>query len=269
LVAKSVEAPRYRESPPLSTAYYAYWDGMTLDRAEIYNRERRAIGAWPTDEGLVLTYVAAPIAEFETFQRDPEGAMMAALDLVPDLGQRVRAARRVERMHGSRDLPNFFRKPFGPGWALVGDAGFVLDPVTAQGIGNGLRDSELLAEAIVTGLGGTIPLEAALERYQNARDEAALPMYEFTLDLVAFKPWTIEEAVTFQSLVGRPALTEQLFSVLTGSSPMSHFLRPRNILRVLGLRGLGEVAYRRISRGLARRRARRLAARMPERQEAA
>jgi len=33
------------------------------------------------------------------------------------------------------------RKPHGPGWALVGDAGVTMDPSTAEGITNALRDA--------------------------------------------------------------------------------------------------------------------------------
>ena len=36
--------------------------------------------------------------------------------------------------------------PSGPGWALVGDAGYHLDPITAQGMLDAFRDAELLAD---------------------------------------------------------------------------------------------------------------------------
>ena len=41
----------------------------------------------------------------------------------------------------------------GPGWALVGDAGWWKDPLSTHGITDALRDAELLAGAVVAGAG--------------------------------------------------------------------------------------------------------------------
>jgi 2-polyprenyl-6-methoxyphenol hydroxylase-like FAD-dependent oxidoreductase len=149
--------------------------------------EGRAVGAWPTNDGLTMTYGAWPVAEFHA-RGDVEGNVLRTLDLVGDRGERVRAGRRAERFRASPDLPNCFRRPWGPGWALVGDAGLVMDPTTGQGIGDALRDAELLADAIGDGLGGRRPLAAALAGYEQARDQAALAMYEFTTELAALGP---------------------------------------------------------------------------------
>lgn len=67
-------------------------------------------------------------------------------------------------MVGTGDLPNFFRTPYGPSWALVGDAGYHRDPLTAQGISDAFRDAQLLSEAIDAGLAGRQPLPEALAR---------------------------------------------------------------------------------------------------------
>ena len=78
-------------------------------------------------------------------------------------------------------MPNFFRKPFGPGWALVGDAGYMKDPVTGFGITDAFRDAGLLATALDLALSGRAPADEALAGYQERRDAAALPIYEMTL----------------------------------------------------------------------------------------
>jgi flavin-dependent dehydrogenase len=65
---------------------------------------------------------------------DIERSFLEALDLAPGLGERVRSVRRMERFFGTADLPNFLRQPYGPGWALVGDAGCHEDPLQARGI---------------------------------------------------------------------------------------------------------------------------------------
>src|SRR5512132_2585334 len=90
-VAKAVRAPAYHVKPALSVAYYTYWANVPMTGGEIFGRERRQIGAWPTNDGLVMTYVAAPADEFRRFRADPEGCVLHALDQAADLGERVRA----------------------------------------------------------------------------------------------------------------------------------------------------------------------------------
>ena len=178
MVAAAVGAPEYRVKPPLTTAWYTYWEGVDCPGGELYTRGRRAMGAWPTNDGMVMTYVGWPIGEFKAFRADVERNFLATLDQAGDLGERVRAGARAERFRGSPDLPNFFRRPYGPGWALVGDAGLVMDPITGQGIGHAFRDAELLADAIADGLGGRRPPEGALAGYQRERDRATGAIYD-------------------------------------------------------------------------------------------
>ena len=82
-----------------------------------------------------MTYVAGPIADFEAIRRDPTAHLIAALDKADSLGERARAAVQVGRTRGTSDLPNLVRAAYGPGWALAGDAGLVMDPITGLGIG--------------------------------------------------------------------------------------------------------------------------------------
>jgi 2-polyprenyl-6-methoxyphenol hydroxylase-like FAD-dependent oxidoreductase len=86
---------------------------------------------------------------------------------------------------GTVDVPNFFRKPWGPGWALVGDAGYMKDPTTGLGIADAFRDAGLLAAALDDVFTGRRPPEDALGSYQQQRDEAATPMYELTLQMAS------------------------------------------------------------------------------------
>lgn len=65
----------------------------------------------------------------------------------------------------------FYRRPVGPGWALVGDAGHYKDFVTGQGIADAVLDAERLADAIVDGR------PVAYEHYWRARDVATLPLH--------------------------------------------------------------------------------------------
>ena len=60
---------------------------------------------------------------------------------------------------------NFYRRPYGDGWALVGDAGYHKDPILAIGISDAFRDAQLLADASDAGddlfgtIAGTVPAE--------------------------------------------------------------------------------------------------------------
>ena len=107
---------------------------------------------------------------------------------MPELAERVRAGSRQERWYGTADLPNFFRRPYGPGWALVGDAGFHKDPILAQGISDAFRDAELLANAIDAGFTGGMPLDDALRDYERRRNETALRGYEQNCAAAALLP---------------------------------------------------------------------------------
>jgi 2-polyprenyl-6-methoxyphenol hydroxylase-like FAD-dependent oxidoreductase len=239
-VAKAVEAPAYHVKPALSTAYYTYWSGVGLGGGEIYSRTclGRMVGAWPTNDGLVMTYVAAPASAFDVFRADPEAAILAALDACGDLGERVRAGERADRVFGTADTQNRFHKPHGPGWALVGDAGLVMDPVTGAGIADALRDAELLADAVAAGLNGGPPLDTMLAGYQAARDAAALPMYEMTTDLASFAPPRPEQEMLLRALEGDQREIDRFLSVLTGSLPIPEYFTPRNMLRLIGVRGV-------------------------------
>jgi 2-polyprenyl-6-methoxyphenol hydroxylase-like FAD-dependent oxidoreductase len=108
---------------------------------------------------------------------------------MPWLAELVRAGRRAERWRGSGDLPNFFRTPYGPGWALVGDAGYRRGPIPARGISDAFRDAELLAEAVEAGFSGRRPLEETLADYEQRRNQAARPTYEETVALAEFRPF--------------------------------------------------------------------------------
>jgi 2-polyprenyl-6-methoxyphenol hydroxylase-like FAD-dependent oxidoreductase len=245
-LAKAVNAPIYNQKPVLTAGYYTYFSGIDLQGGEIYNPERRAIGAWPTNDGLTMIFVSLPIGEFHNFRMDVEGNYMGAIDLAPDLADRVHSGRREERVYGTADMPNFYRKPFGPGWALVGDAGYVKDPITAQGISDAFRDAELLAEAIDAGLSGRQALEAALAQYENQRNVASREMYEFTAQLASFAPPAIEQRVLFSALPGKPEMVSQFLGVLTGALPFHEFIKPANMMHTVGLPGMVKIIAARL-----------------------
>ena len=215
---------------------------MHVEGGALYLRENRAFGVWPTNDDLVLTYVAAPVAEFPAFRADIEGHVLQTLDLAGDVGRQVRAGRRAERWYGTADLASRIRTPYGPGWALAGDAGLVMDPVSGQGIGHALRDAELLADAIVAGLGGSGSLGDALDEYARTRDQQTIPMYDFSLDVASFQPPRPGTELIFGAIAEHPAEVSRFLAALGGAISMTEFFAGRNLLRILGPLGMVRLA---------------------------
>ena len=188
MVAGAVRAQQYNEKPPLLASYYTYWSNLPMNgRFETYIRSGTGFAAAPTHDGLTMVVLGWPYADFEANKRDVEGNYMQVIGLAPAFAERVRAAKREAPIAGAF-VPNFFRKPFGPGWALVGDAGYNKDPITAQGITDAFRDAELCAAAIDESLSAGRPWDEAMGHYQRTRDEHVLPMYDFTCQLARLEP---------------------------------------------------------------------------------
>ena len=254
-VAREVEAAVYRETPPLSVGSYTYWSGLPLDGGEIYGRPGVLVGAWPTDDGLTVTYVARPADRLDDVRRDPEGSLLEALHGCGDLGERARSAARAEPVRSTPDLPNRFRTPYGPGWALVGDAGLVMDPIMAYGIGHAFCDAERLAAATLEGAGDPARTETAMAAYQQARDAAMVPAMALTLDTASFAPLRPEQRILLERLARRRGADRPVPRRPHRRGSSTEYFGGRNMMRVLGVRGMARVLRAQVAarRGSARR----------------
>jgi 2-polyprenyl-6-methoxyphenol hydroxylase-like FAD-dependent oxidoreductase len=232
-VAKAVGAPEYSTGPVLACAYYSYFSGVEQEDIELYMRERCAFGGVPTNDGLHLVMFNWPTARFPAVRSDVDGHVSQALDLAPGFAERVRRGRREESWYGTAGVPNYFRKPYGPGWALVGDAGYNRDPMTAQGISDAFIDAENLVDAIEAGASGRRPLREALAEYEAARNERVRPMYEFTCQLATLEPPPPEMQRLFAALHGNQEATNQFFSAITGATPLPAFMSEENVGRIV------------------------------------
>jgi 2-polyprenyl-6-methoxyphenol hydroxylase-like FAD-dependent oxidoreductase len=229
VVAGAVDAPRYNERTPLLAIYYAYWSGVPMrGRFETYIRDRCGFAAAETNDGLTMIVAGWPTEAFANMKGDIESGFAKALDQAPGFAERVRAGKRETRFAGAV-TPNFFRKPYGPGWALVGDAGYLKDPITAQGILDAFRDAELCARAADEALGGRRPFEAAMADYQSARDAAALPMYDFTYMLAALEPPPPDLARLLGAIHGNPWAMDAFARVNAGTMSPAAFFAPEHV----------------------------------------
>jgi len=233
MVARQVGAARYAETPALTAGYYTYYPNVSADGAQIYSRGDRSVVVFPTNDGLACVFVACPAAQFHAFRADIEGSYLAAIERVPQLAAQVRASRPAERIRGTADLPNFFRQAHGPGWALVGDAGYHKDPCLASGITDAFTSARLLADAVHAGLTGVQPMDRALAGYAARRDARFLPYLQLTCQLATMEPLAPPTAALFRSIAASPAECTRFFGALQGSTPLDAYFAPDNIGRIM------------------------------------
>lgn len=225
-VARLVGAPTYLERPRRQGTYFTYWSGLPATGNTLFTRPWRSAVAYPTNDGLTLVAVNWPIDEYRRVRSDIAGNYARTLaGVAPELADQLGDARREERWIGTA-IPSFFRRPHGPGWALVGDAGYVLDPCTAQGITDAFAHAELVAEAVHDGLTGRRDLAGALADYEQERNAAVLPMYEFTYAQAGLEPPPPEVEGLLTAMRGDAELTSRFLGVFAGSVAVQDFFGP-------------------------------------------
>ena len=233
LVARLAGAESYNEIPPLQVSYYTYVSGLPMDgRYEVHLRPGRGFGAWPTNDDLTLVIAGWRRSELAENRKDLEGNFLATLEIVPEFASRFRSATRKTRFVG-QSLANFMRKPFGPGWALVGDAGYTKDFITALGISDAFRDAELCATALNEALSGARPFEDAMADYQSERDRLSLPFYELTAQLAPLEPLPDELEQLLAATQGNQDAMDQFARVAGAVMSPADFFSDENVDRIL------------------------------------
>jgi 2-polyprenyl-6-methoxyphenol hydroxylase-like FAD-dependent oxidoreductase len=171
---------------------YGYWAGLPFEGYHwFYGRPQfggLTAGLIPTNDGEACVFVGA--AEDVMAAAPRSGSIPTLLGhLDPYLAELVQTAPTgtIRRFRGA---PARLRQAFGPGWALVGDAGWWKDPLATHGITDALRDAELLARAIVAQMDGDA---RAMSEYEGTRDAVALTMRD-VIDRLASHAWDLDEA---------------------------------------------------------------------------
>ena len=239
MVARQVGARRYRSRPPASFASYGYWAGVSLDAtARMYARRGLAVAAFPTNDELSVIFLAQPRGGLDAYRSDVEAGFLAAADRCGDLGERLRDGHRAERIRTTPDLPHALTVQHGPGWALAGDAGAVMDPVTAQGITQALRDAERLATAVLAGAGDPAQVETSLAGAQRQRDQLLRPVFDGTARLARLPALNPVQRALLGSATEQPAQAAEFIAAFTGARPWQDSMTPSGTLRRLGARGV-------------------------------
>jgi len=227
-VADFVGAARHHVRPVQSKSLWTYWEGVDLGGAAMAFRLGNTHAfSWPTHDGLSITGVAWPARDFVALaDEDADRALLSTFDrLAPTIAPQLHAGRRARRwMTGS--VPNFLRTSHGPGWALVGDAGYTKDPITAAGISDAFRSAELLAGAIDDGLSGRVAMPDALAGYEQRRDAMVLSHYAYTCDFAQVNPYSRAEVELIQAMAHSPRHAPGLAGLFAGIiSPEEFFSR--------------------------------------------
>jgi flavin-dependent dehydrogenase len=239
LLAKAVEPESYNEKPSQLAMYYAYWSDLPVSGFEttIRAENRRGWAALPTHDGLTCMPFGWPVEEFKANRGDIEGNFFKAMDLAPEFAERVRGAKRETKFIGSAELPGYFRKPFGSGWVLVGDAGYHKNPITAMGINDAFRDAELVAGALDDAFSETRSFDEGMTAYQQTRDEAAMPVYEFTAEFATMEPPPPEMQQLIGAMQGNQEAQDAFISVQANTLPAPEFFAPENVGKIMGAAG--------------------------------
>ncbi|KIF05222.1 FAD-dependent oxidoreductase [Streptomyces sp. RSD-27] len=221
LVARKAGAPYVIEHPRATCVYYSYWAGVPSS-FELYERPGRWVAAVPTNDDLKLIMTYFPQADYHTVRRDVEPAYLeAARTTAPDLYERMREGSRVEQMYGTGHQENFFRKAYGPGWVLVGDAVNHKDSITARGITEAFVQAQSLTDLVGERLHEDAALRSALRRYENGLGDEAHSQYQGALNVAELKPEGRTEML--RKLVGHQEHIDRYFSTLSGAISIDDF----------------------------------------------
>ena len=171
-------------------AYFTYFDSIPWDGFEFYIADHAFTGVFPTNDGAACVWVVSSGDAIAAIRAENGADEVGFRQLVrlsaPGLADRLVDARRVDRLRVALRYPSFVRHPVGPGWALVGDAGYYRDAITGHGITDAFRDAELLAGAVGAWLRGAQPETVAMHRYTIEREAGLRPIFDITNALAAW-----------------------------------------------------------------------------------
>jgi flavin-dependent dehydrogenase len=191
-VARQVGAQSYNTKPVragLFFSYFADWEGAAM---ETHHRDGNSFYAFPSNWGLACIGAYWPVSEWAEAKKDPDAALAAVAANTPEVAERFANARRIEPMQGWAGTAAQYRQSAGPGWALVGDAAYLKDPILASGIADAYRDADYTADAIIAGFAeGGDAIEHRLAAHELRREKATAAVYEMN-DAIVRGPVTRE-----------------------------------------------------------------------------
>ncbi|MFJ7043350.1 FAD-binding monooxygenase [Streptomyces sp. JV178] len=241
-VAKKVGAELYNVRPAAGFIYYSYYSGLDWGLHHKTGFNERWFGSWPTNDGLNMLAVICTRAQLKDFRTDVEARFQAVFDDVhPEMGAQLRdSGRREEDFRPMRYPDNYYRRAHGPGWALVGDAGYHKDPYTGWGITDAFLHGELLAERVHQGLSGERPMDEALAEYNKVRDEESAGVYDFTTTLGELTELPPFFKATMSAMSASQEWTNKMLGLIGGVVPDYEIYAPDALERLYDDAGVPE-----------------------------
>ncbi|MVO90710.1 FAD-dependent oxidoreductase [Streptomyces sp. p1417] len=222
-VAAKVKAPHEVEAPTLTCCYYSYWSGLPAE-FRLYQTPGSWVGTVPTNDGATLVAAYYPQGKFADIKGDGLKALLDSAErTAPEVRAEMDRGEQVERLFGTGNQLNFFRKAAGPGWALIGDAGHHKDSITARGITDAFLQAQLLVECIGDGLQDPDRLDKALGEFAEERTEMLVPDYKSTLKTAELNP-PEHHLEMLRAIATSGDLSDRYFSTLSGACPIEEFV---------------------------------------------
>lgn len=213
-VARLLEAPILLDARNSSACLFGYFGNVANKGYRWYWDQGVGAGVIPTNDGLSCIFLSLPESRAAELRlRQPQALLKMACHLVPAMAEDLEGAEAASALQLFTGQRGRIRQATGPGWALVGDAGYFKDPITAHGITDALRDAELLAHAI---------LEGRIEAYARTRDRMSAEFFRIT-DSIASYQWTLEEVKALHLQLNMAMREEQSWatSLATPDTPLS------------------------------------------------
>lgn len=215
--AKGVGSEFTLHDPLLSCIYYTYWQGLKTD-FELYERPGRWVGAVPTNDGATMIAAYYPQDDYDRVRGNALENYLANIEYTaPDLYERVQQGEQAEKLRGTGDQQNFFRKASGPGWALVGDSAHHKDSITARGISDAFLQTQLLFDHVGDAVGDPSALDKGLELYGQQHEDALIEGYRNTL-FTARLEVSPDRLAMLRAVQQSPNLTNRYFAAAAGAA---------------------------------------------------
>jgi 2-polyprenyl-6-methoxyphenol hydroxylase-like FAD-dependent oxidoreductase len=200
-VAQLVSSRPYVWGRHATACAFGYFDNLPVDGNRWYFRPGMGAGAIPTNHGQTCVFASIPenLGQGSVAERARAFHEVIAQS-APDVADRLPSATLAGKLRFFPGMRGFLRQSYGRGWALVGDAGYMTDPITAHGITNALRDADILARTIADG--------ASLASYQTARDDLSLKFFAIS-DRVASLDWDVPTVQHYHQMMSQEMNREE------------------------------------------------------------
>ena len=157
---------------------YSYWSGIPVDEpvSTLQINLDEMLYHGPVEDGLYMVIANGVPDLAQGTKKERERKYMAAIRRFPETldPTLLDGAEMVTEVTVAPEtlMRGFYRRPNGPGWALVGDACYFKHPGTAQGIGDAVEAALYVADALSRGGG--------LAGYEEWRDAQSAEHYDWS-----------------------------------------------------------------------------------------